>query len=51
MTATITITRAGSDDDEAVLVDATCDLGESLSLAEALGLIELAKATLLGQAS
>ncbi|MCD4535658.1 hypothetical protein LRP67_16315 [Nocardioides sp. cx-169] len=49
MTATITITRAG-DEDESVLVDATCTEGESLTLAEALGLIELAKATLIGQA-
>lgn len=41
--ATITITA----DDGSVFVDATCDEGEDLSLAEALGMIELAKDALI----
>ena len=48
-TSTVTITRTVTNDDDLVFVDATCEEGDDLSLTEALGMIELAKATLIGQ--
>jgi hypothetical protein len=48
--ATITITKTLTKDDILVFVDATCAEGEELALIEALGMVELAKDTLIREA-
>lgn len=48
--ATITITKTLTEDDVLVFVDATCPDGEDIALIDALGMIELAKDTLIRQA-
>jgi hypothetical protein len=45
--ATITITKTLTDNDVLVFVDATCPDGEDVALVDALGMIELAKDTLI----
>lgn len=50
ITSTVTITRTVTPTSDFVFVDATCGEGEHLSLTEALGMIELAKSVLIGQA-
>lgn len=45
--ATITITKSVTEDDVMVFVDATCPDDEDVALIEALGMIELAKDTLI----
>ena len=47
----ITITHSSDADNESVFVDATREDGGEVALTEALGMLELAKSILLGQAS
>lgn len=48
--ARITVVKSVTDTDCLVFVDATCPDGEDIALVEALGMLELAKDTLIRQA-
>lgn len=48
--ATITVTKTLTEDDVLIFTDATCPDGEDLPLVEALGMLELAKDTIIRQA-